>query len=147
MDMASYKVVAMALVLVFCFMVFLPTVASAEKLIDQLLKVFGVGYVVSHFGGQINSFINNLSGQRGVKWEGTTKVVPIISVGQGGYIGAAQVQGTPDKVSTVKAVGQVEATISSFRGRLLVPVNTTNPTRNLTRVKGVGVSALIDFKI
>jgi hypothetical protein len=145
--MTSYKVVAMVLVLVFCLMVFLPTVASAAKLIGQLVKVFGIGYVVTQFGGQINSFINSLSGQHGVKWAGTTKVVPIISVGQGGYIGAAQVQGPSDKVKTVKAVGQVEARISSFRGRLLVPVNTINPTNNLTRVKGVGVSALIDFKI
>lgn len=144
--MASYKVVAMALVLVMGLMVFLPVTADAQNLITQALKIFGIGYVVSRFGGEINNFINNLASQRGVRWEGTTKVVPIISVGQGGYIGAAQVQGPPDRIKTVKAVGQLETRISSFRGRLLIPVNTTNPTRNLTRVNGVGLAALVDFR-
>lgn len=145
--MKSYRVVAMALALVFCLMVFLPTDASAQKLIGQLVKVFGIGYVVTQFGGEINKFINNLAGQKGVEWEGTTKVVPVVSVGQGGYIGAVQVHGPADRVQTVKAVAQVEASISSFRGKLLVPIDTTSASKNLTRVKGVGVAALIDFEI
>lgn len=146
--MSSRKVVALALVIVLCLMAFLPMAASSSSLIGQLIKIFGIGYVVSRFGPQINKFINGLSGQHGVKWEGLTKVVPIVSVGQGGYIGAAQIQGDPNDVSKVKAVGQLETRISSFRGRLLIPVNTVNPTsKDIKRVPGVGVSALIDFKI
>ncbi|MHB0913524.1 MAG: hypothetical protein ACYC2Y_08765 [Armatimonadota bacterium] len=144
--MAIYKVVALALVLVLGVMVVAPS-ASAQGLIGQALKLFGIAYVVRQFGGEINNFINNLAGQRGVRWEGTTKVVPIISVGSGLYVGAAQVQGPPDLVDGVRAVGQVETSINNLRGRLLIPVNTTNPTRDLTRIKGVGVSALVDFRI
>ena len=37
-----------------------------------------------------------------------TKVVPIVSIGNKGYIGAAQVIGDADQVEKVKAVGQLE---------------------------------------
>ena len=145
--MPGYKLVALALLLVFVLTIGISSVLSAQGLIGQALKLFGIAYVVRQFGGQINSFINKLAGQNGVKWEGTTKVVPIISVGAGAYVGAAQVQGPPDRVDSVRAVGQVETRISNLGARLLVPVNTSNPTKNLTRIKGVGVSALIDFRI
>lgn len=145
--MEGYKLVAVVLLLVFGLTLGISTSLPAAGLIEQALKVFGISYVVRKFGGQINDFITKLSGERGVKWEGTTKVVPIISVGQGGYIGAAQVQGPTDRVSTVRAVGQVETSFQNFRAKLLVPVNTTSLPKNPTRVKGVGVSALVDFKI
>jgi hypothetical protein len=105
--MTSYKLVALVLVLVIGLTLILPSTASAG-LLEDALKIFGIGYVVSRFGGQINKFINNLAGQRGIKWEGTTKVVPIFSVGRGGYIGAAQVMGPPDRVDRVKGAAQVE---------------------------------------
>lgn len=145
--MTSYKLIALTLLLIFCLTLLLPALLSAQGLIGDALKLFGISYVVRHFGGQINSFINKLAGQKGIKWEGTTKVVPIFSIGAGAYVGAAQVQGPSDLVDNVKAVGQVETKISSFRGRLLVPVNTSKPGKNLTRIKGVGISALVDFKI
>jgi len=144
--MSSYQVIALALVLVVGLTVLLPAVASASVLGDAL-KVFGIAYVVRRFGGDINKFINNVAGQKGIVWEGTTKVVPIISAGSGLHVGAAQVQGPRDRVDDVRAVGQVETTISSLRGKLLVPVNTTNVTRQIERIQGVGVSALIDFRI
>jgi len=145
--MASYKVVALALAFVFALTVCVSDLASAQSVLEQALKVFGIAYVVRTFGGEINDFINKLAGQSGVEWEGITKVVPIISVGTGTHIGAAQVQGPPDRVDDVRAVGQVETRISDLRGRLLLPINTTSPTRDLSRIRGVGVSALIDFKI
>jgi hypothetical protein len=122
-------------------------VAANASIIGSAVKVFGIGFVVSKFGGQINSFIDTLMNQHGVKWEGTTKVVPIISIGKGGYIGAAQVAGSPDIVRQTKAVGQGEVGIGSFRGNLLVPMATTNPLQGLKRVRGVGVTAIIDFRI
>jgi len=145
--MTGYKVVAIALVLVLGLTFVLTNAVSAQGLIGQALKLFGIAYVVRHFGPDINKFINNLAGQHGVKWEGTTKVVPIISAGNGVYVGAAQVQGPPDRVSETRAVGQVETTIQSLRAKLLIPVNTSNVTKSISRIQGVGVSALIDFSI
>jgi hypothetical protein len=146
--MTNLQIIALALLLAIGLTTILPVAASADVL-GSALKIFGIGYVVSHFGPQINSFINNLAGQKGVKWDGLTKVVPIISVGSGTYVGAAQVQGAQDRVSEVKAVGQVETRISGLGARLLVPVGTTSIKKgtNLTRIQGVGVSGLIDFKI
>lgn len=147
--MTSIQIIALALILAIGLTVMLPVVASASSLFGDLLKLFGIGYVVSHYGPQINKFINNLAGQKGVKWEGLTKVVPIISVGTGAYIGAAQVQGAPDLVNGVKAVGQVETRISGLNARLLIPVGTTkvNKGSNLNHIQGVGVTAMIDLRI
>lgn len=145
--MTVQRVICLALVLVFASTVMLTSPAFSANLLTQALKLFGIGYVVSHFGPQIDKFITGLAGQHGVQWEGATKVVPIVSVGRGLFVGAAQVVGEPTYVDKVKAVGQLEVTISSLGGRLLVPVDTTNPSKNLSRVNGVGVSALIDFKI
>lgn len=145
--MAAYKLVALTLVLAVGLTVCLPSIASADNMIEQILKLFGISFVVRQFGGEINDFINGLTGQHGVKWEGTTKVVPIISVGAGTRVGAAQVQGPTDRVDKVRGVGQLETRIGGIRGKMLLPVSTTTPTADVKRIKGVGVSALIDFKI
>jgi hypothetical protein len=146
--MTAYKVVVIALALVLGFTFCIQNYAQAANLIGDALKLFGIAYVVSAFGPQINDFINKTADQRGIKWEGTTKVVPIISIGKGTYIGAAQVVGPPDRVSTVQAVGQLEASISRLGGRWLIPVSTKSPTATgLQQVQGVGISGLIDFKI
>lgn len=147
--MTNLQVIALVLILAIGLTALLPVSASGANLLAQLLKIFGIGYVVSRFGPDINKFINNLAGQKGVKWEGLTKVVPIISVGTGTYVGAAQVQGAADLVNGVKAVGQVETRISGLGAKLYVPVGTNKIKKgsNLTRIPGVGVSALVDFKI
>lgn len=112
-----------------------------------VLAVFGIGYVVKVYGPTINKAINKLLAQNGVEWEGTTAVVPILSVGSGTAIGAAQVAGPPELVKKVKAVAQIEARVGSFRGKGLVPVGSTNVKKGLSRVEGVGLSALVDFKL
>ncbi len=148
--MTNLQVIALVLLLAIGLTVLLPVAASARSnLLIDLVKIFGIGYVVSRFGPQINKFINNLAGQKGVKWAGLTKVVPIISVGTGTFVGAAQVQGAPFRVSGVKAVGQVETRISGLNAKLLIPVGTNKIKKgsNLTRIPGVGISALIDFRI
>ena len=144
--MSLYRIIAFTLVLVIATMACM-TCAWSQNLIVQALKVFGIAYVVRTYSKDMNKFVNNLAGQRGVKWEGITKVVPIISVGQGAYIGAAQVQGTSGGVSQTRAVGQVETRIGGLRAKLLVPVNTTAIGKSIHRIQGVGVSALLDFKI
>ncbi|MBI2841809.1 MAG: hypothetical protein HYX78_00245 [Armatimonadetes bacterium] len=116
--------------------------------LGDAIKVFGIGYAVRVFGSQINSFVNTLLAQRGVEWEGTTKVVPIISIGSGTYIGAAQVAGPPSLVDRVRAVAQGEIRFGDdFRGKALIPVSTTNVLRGVRRIEGVGLSALIDFRV
>ncbi len=116
--------------------------------LGSIIKVGGIGFLVDRFGPQINSAINTALGKNKVDPYDATKVVPIISIGRGGYIGAAQVQGPQDAVDTVKAVGQIEVAFGNrtFRIEALVPVNSINPT-NMSRVKGTGVSAVIDVKI
>lgn len=116
--------------------------------LGSVIKVGGIGFLVDRFGPQINNAINAALGKKGVDPYDATKVVPIISFGQGGYIGAAQVQGPQDAVDEVKAVGQIEVAFGnrSFRIKGLVPVNSINPT-SMSRVKGTGVSAIIDVKI
>lgn len=115
--------------------------------LGEVLEAFGIAYAVRVFAPQINSFTNSLLLQRGVQWEETTKVVPIISVGTGGYVGAAQVVGPTDNVGRVAAVGQGELRVGSVRLNALFPIDNLNPTRGISRVDGVGVSAIIDFRI
>lgn len=145
--MKTSRVICLALVLVIGTTFLLSVPAFSDTILMQAIKIFGIGYVVKQFGGDINNFVNNLADQRGVKWEGATKVVPIISVGQGGYIGAAQVAGEPSRVERVKAVGQIEAKFSDLRGKMLIPLDSTKATKELGRVSGVGVTGLLDFEI
>ncbi len=115
--------------------------------LGDILKVGGIAFLVSQYDKELDSFITSALGERGAAAKGATKVVPILSLGSGGYIGAAQVVGNPDNVKTVKAVIQVEGKIGSFRPRILVPTTTDKVTGSPDRAKGVGVSAVIEFKI
>ena len=116
--------------------------------LGDLLKVFGIGYAVQAFNKPINDFINKVLGEREAQAAGATKVVPILSVGQGGYIGAAQVVGNPDKVQTVQAVAQVETRFEDrFGMRVLLPISTKTVSGSPKGVSGTGVSAIIDFEI
>ena len=115
--------------------------------LGDILKVGGIAFLVSQYDKELDSFITSALGERGAAARGATKVVPILSLGSGGYVGAAQVVGNPDNVKTVKAVIQVEGKIGSFRPRILVPTTTDKVTGSPDRAKGVGVSAVIEFKI
>jgi hypothetical protein len=121
--------------------------ATAGIDLGDILKVGGVAVIVSKFGPQINSAINKLTLQHGVEVKEVTKVVPILSVGQGGFIGAAQVMGAQEDVDRVKAVAQIEGKFNAFRFKALIPVESEKAVKNLKRVNGVGVSAIIDIKI
>lgn len=117
--------------------------------LGDAIKFFGVGFAVKQFGGQINSFLNSVLAQHNARIADATKVVPIVSIGAGGYIGAAQIMGPPSVLRRVKAVGQGELNIGGNTGQLkgLFPIDTTNPLKGVHRVQGVGVSAIIDLKI
>jgi hypothetical protein len=129
-----------------CLLVAFAGIAVALDLGD-IVKVAGIGYLVSEFGPQIDKTINKALAERQAEAKGATKVVPILTVLTGGYVGAAQVVGVPDRVKKVQAVAQTEPTIGDVRVTVLIPVSTKTPHRAIQRVTGVGVSAVIDLKI
>lgn len=114
----------------------------------DILKGGGVAILVSKLSTPLNNFINTLTFKHGTGTDYATKVVPIITVGGGTYVGAAQVTGDQNLIDQTKAVLQIEAAFSGnqFRVKTLIPIDSDNPT-NFSRVQGVGVSALIDVKI
>jgi predicted acyltransferase (DUF342 family) len=116
--------------------------------VGALIKVFGVGYVVHMFADQLNALINTLTFNHGFEGQQATKVVPIVSMGSGLHIGAAQVAGDPEAVAQVAAVGQLEGTFidGAFRAKALVPIDNLNPLAGVKRVFGVGISAVIDIR-
>jgi len=117
--------------------------------LGDLIGVIGGGFVVSAIAGPINDFINTITLNKGAKVEGHTKVVPIVSIGSGTHIGAAQVAGPRgDAITSTKAVAQIEATfMDRLRVKILVPIDSENPVQRFRRVQGVGVSAIIDVKL
>lgn len=115
--------------------------------IGSVLKLGGISYLVERFGSEINTAINKIFSQKNMDTEYATKVVPILSLGKGGYIGAVQVVGPKAQVDKVKAVGQLEFSFSDFaRIKGLIPIDKLDVS-NVNRVQGVGVSAVIDFKL
>jgi hypothetical protein len=112
----------------------------------MLVKTVAVGAVVSAVAKPANTGINKLVGGNGPGV--STKVVPVLSMGEKGYVGAAQVAGSPGLVAQTKAVIQIEKDFSDrqFRIKLLMPIGSTNPL-NAKRVRGVGVSGLLDVAL
>lgn len=118
------------------------------SVLGGVVKVGGIGYLVDRYSEQLNSAINSIMNKEGASTNYATKVVPIVSIGNSGYIGAAQVIGDADQVEQVEAVGQLEVSWNDklFRIKGLIPMNSKNPT-NFSRVQGVGVSAVIDVRV
>ncbi|WP_288908297.1 hypothetical protein [uncultured Megasphaera sp.] len=113
----------------------------------SLLKLGGVSFLVDRYSSQINTVLNKLMIKNGAGTNYATKVVPVLSVGTGNYIGAVQVIGPQRQVEKVKAVGQLDASINGIaRANAYIPLATTN-VMSLHRVDGVGVSAVVDLKL
>lgn len=127
------------------------TAASAIDLGDVLkggALILGGGAVVKALGPQLDSFINTITLNKGAEYKGFTKVVPIVSLGSGAHIGAAQVGGTTKAdVDRTQAVAQLEGEWSSIRARALIPIDSLNPIQQFRRVQGVGVTAIIDVEL
>lgn len=116
--------------------------------LGKVVKVGGIGFLVKQFGPGINKTINTVLQQKGVRWEGKTKVVPTFAVGSGAYVGGAQIQGEPSNVDQAKYVATVEVPLGRFRGKAYFPVQSLiKGKRALKRVKGAGVTAIVDFRI
>lgn len=122
--------------------------ASAQNF-RQILRVGGAVAVADRLGPRIDRTLNNLTGQRNLSARADTKIVPVLSVGQGTFIGIVQVAGPANAVRNTTAVAQLETRvplIGGSRARVLVPISTRSVT-NMRRVNGVGVSAVIDLPL
>lgn len=122
--------------------------AGAASIGTKVLKGAAIGYAVKQSAGALDKFINTVTLQRGIPSNLDTKVVPILSVGEKGYIGGAQVSGPKSLVDDVRAVFQYEQDFDRGRYRIkaLVASSSINPLQ-LKRVEKVGVSALIDVSL
>ena len=123
--------------------------AWAIKLGD-ILEVGGWAFILKNNADDIDKGLNAVVGRKNLQsadW--VTKVVPIVSIGQGGFIGAVQVAGPKDKIATTKAALQLEASLlgNDIRARIFIPVNSANPAKKFQRVEGVGTTALLDLRL
>jgi len=144
--MFKQRIVVFLLVLCLSAAVMIPS--AQANILGDVFKVYGIGYLVDRFSTPLNNFINGLTGNHNVATVSATKVVPIVSIGGGTYIGAAQVTGPEYLVDEVKAVAQIEGNFNGrqFRVKALIPINNINPL-GAHRIEGVGVSAVIDIKV
>ncbi|CAM1377528.1 hypothetical protein FF3_00042 [Fretibacterium fastidiosum] len=128
-----------------------PTSATALDLGDILKKgalIVGGGALVKALAEPLDDFINTVTFNRNAKFQGYTKVVPIVSIGDGTHIGAAQVGGqAKSAVERTQAAAQLEAEFKGVRVRILIPIDSINPIERFNRVQGVGVTAMIDADI
>lgn len=124
----------------------------AQAQVGEVLKGAAIGILVNQFGGQIDRFVNTVTGNKPDGLRETTRVVPIVTVGEGVLVGAVQITGPKNKVDEVRAVAQVEASTkigNQINVTALVPISTTKPNdiTSISRIKGVGVSAIINVKL
>jgi len=121
-------------------------VAQAANIGEMVIKTVAVGAIVNAVAKPANSGINKLVGGNapGV----STKVVPVLSLGEKGYIGMAQVAGSQSLVGKTKAVIQIEKDFADrqYRIKLMMPINSSNPI-GAKRVKGVGITGLLDLAL
>ncbi len=137
----------MVVLLVFCLLSAAAIPVTQAFDLGSVVKIGVVGVLVDKFAVPLNDFINKLMIKNNAGTDYSTKVVPIITVGTGGYIGAAQVTGPQELIDQTEAVIQVEGNFNGnqFRIKGLIPIDSKNPT-NFSRVQGVGVSAMIDIQ-
>lgn len=122
---------------------------SSVQAVDlgSIIKGGLIGGVVNANAPAINKAINKVTMKYGVGTTDATKVVPIITVGDGSRAGAAQVAGPQDKIDQCKAALEIEQSIlGGIKVKCLIPIDRLS-TENVQRVQGVGVCAQIDVKI
>jgi hypothetical protein len=118
-----------------------------RQLGNEAVKTVAVGAAVKAAAKPLNQFINTVTLRFGVQDKQSTKVVPILSVGDKGYVGGAQVSGPAASIAKTQVVWQLEGSKKIgdgvYRVKALMPSNSLNPLK-LTRVQKVGVNAIID---
>ena len=117
------------------------------ELLKEGVKTVAIGAAVNAAAKPLNQFINTVTLRHGIQDRQTTKVVPMLSLGDKGYIGGAQVSGPSASLAKVKAVWQVEGSKKIgdgvYRVKALVPSDSLSPL-SIRRVQKVGINAVID---
>lgn len=86
-----------------------------------------------------------VAGFRGEAERTSSKIVPIVSLGSGIRVGAAQITGPAANVGQASVVGQVEATFQDVvRIRVFVPLQSVT---NIQRVPQVNINAYGDIRL
>jgi len=126
----------------------LDDVLQGRSLVGQAIKGLAVAYAVRQSSKPLDKFINTVTLRNRVPQHLATKVVPILSVGERGYVGGAQVVGPRSLVNKVQVVWQYEEGFNrdEYRIKTLVPSSSLNPLQ-LKRVPRVGLGALIDVSL
>ncbi len=121
---------------------------AAADLGTKVVRGALIGVAVKTAADPLNKFINTVTLRGKMPTRMATKVVPILSVGDKGYVGGAQVAGPSALVKQVQAVFQYEQSISNrnYRAKILLPSASVNPLE-LKRVAKVGVTAIIDVSL
>ena len=152
------KKLAVFLVILVTFFVTIQSVSAfklpkinlgGKDLLQKVLVGGGIVLLIRQFGDELNKFINTILMQKGAAIKQATKVVPIMTFGTGTAVGACQVSGPAEAVSRVKVVLAISQTFAKghkFKIEVMVPSSSLNPTK-LDRVDGVGISAIIDYKL
>lgn len=142
--MKKYHLILMLVIISFV----LGTHAFAAGFDTKIFRAAGIGLVVKETGPALDKFINTVTLQNKIPVGMSTKVVPILSVGEKGYVGAAQVAGPAAEVKSVQAVWLYEDNFSGneFRLKVYVPSASLNPLE-LKKVQKVGISAIIDVAL
>ncbi|MBI3946296.1 MAG: hypothetical protein HY321_10285 [Armatimonadetes bacterium] len=122
--------------------------ARAASFGSKVVRGAAIGLAVKTAAKPLNQFINAITLRHGKQTHLATKVVPILSVGEKGFVGGAQVAGPRAQVDRVQAVYQYEHALShqNYRAKVLLPSASINPLE-LKRVEKVGVSAIIDVAL
>ncbi len=143
----SLSVPLLAAVVLLSSTLLTPTAVCAAEFSTKIFRAAAIGAAVTAVSPQLNKFVNTITIQK-LPAGTATKIVPILSVGEKGYIGAAQVAGPSTYVNQVKVVWAYENNFSQneFRLKILFPSGSLNPLQ-LTRVQKVGVTAVIDVAL
>lgn len=153
--MKRFRNTAVAVAILFSFAMMVSATASGKSLEDilgnkggKIVKGLGLAVLTVALADQLDDFINTITLNKGVPTHAETKVVPVLSLGSGTRVGAAQVTGPKDLVDKTKIVVQIETKFSqkNLDVEIFVPSDSMNPLE-FNRVEGVGVSALIDLKL
>ncbi len=122
--------------------------ADLSDVASAIVKTAVVGSVVTAVAEPMDDAINRAAGTGAMPSGTETKVVPVLSFGRKGYVGAAQVSGSGELVARAKAVLQLETEFDGgrYRVKVLSPVDSLNPFE-FGRVRGLGITGLADIAL
>jgi hypothetical protein len=116
--------------------------------VGKVIKGGAIVLATNALADPINKAINTVTLNKGMPNHASTKVVPVIAVGSGTRVGFVQVSGPKNLVAKTKAVIQIETklTVKNLSVEIFIPSDSANPLK-FNRVEGIGISALVDYRL